>query len=85
MVGVPGLFLNRTQKPVRSFRWQGRYFFLAVQSFLKSNPQTKINQKENQFRQRENILFEEYLQNPKNLQNLEKVINNNFSQTYQSF
>ena len=57
---------------------------LAALIFFCYRIQTKINKKENQSRRQENGLFDEYFQKPKNLQKLEKVIDDNFAQTRHS-
>ena len=54
---------------------------IAFLSFFAYQIQKKINQKQNKFRQQENLAMEKYLENNSDPQEVEKLINSNFQKT----
>ena len=54
---------------------------IAFLSFFAYQIQKKINQKQNKFRQQENLAMEKYLENNSDPQEVEKLINTNFQKT----
>ena len=57
---------------------------IAFLSFFAYQVQKKINQKQNRFRQQENLATEKYLENQANPQEVEKLIDSNFQKTRSS-
>jgi len=49
--------------------------------FFAYQVQKKINQKQNRFRQQENLAMEKYLKKPANPREIEKLVNSNFQKT----
>jgi Na+/H+ antiporter NhaC len=54
---------------------------IALLSFFAYQVQKKINQKQNEFRQQENLAMEKYLEKKSSPQEVEKLINSNFRKT----